>query len=77
MKLTGTLKEKVEKAENAAAAKELIAEAGIELTDDELENITGGSYATWGGIYTGKPQTVPTANPIDSTPKVPNRLRAR
>ncbi len=36
MKLTGKLKENVEKAENKEQAKELIAKAGMELTDDEI-----------------------------------------
>ena len=42
MKLTGKLKEDVEKAENKEQAKELIAEAGMELTDEELEQVSGG-----------------------------------
>ena len=42
MKLTGKLKEDVEKAENKEQAKELIAEAGMELTDDELDKVAGG-----------------------------------
>lgn len=42
MKLTGALKEKVEKAESAEGAKELIEEAGFDLTDDEIESVVGG-----------------------------------
>ena len=42
MKLIGELKEKVEKAETAEAKKELIEEAGMELDDEELEQIAGG-----------------------------------
>ena len=42
MKLTGKLKEDVEKAENKEQAKELIAEAGMLLDDDELEQVSGG-----------------------------------
>ena len=42
MKLTGKLKEKVEKAENKQQAREIIAKAGMELTDDEMEQVTGG-----------------------------------
>ena len=42
MKLTGDLKEKVEKTENKEEAKELIKEAGMELTDDELDEVAGG-----------------------------------
>jgi len=43
MKLTGELKKKVESAESKEEMKSIIAEAGIELTDEELEAISGGS----------------------------------
>ena len=43
MKLVGELKEKVEKAENQEEAKEIIKEAGMELTDEELDQIAGGA----------------------------------
>ena len=43
MKLIGKLKENVEKAENKEQAKKLIAEAGMALTDDELNKVAGGS----------------------------------
>ena len=42
MKLTGILKDKVDKAETMEAKKDIIAEAGMELTDDELEGVAGG-----------------------------------
>ena len=42
MKLVGELKEKVEKAENREDAKELIKDAGMELTDEELDQVAGG-----------------------------------
>jgi len=42
MKLTGELKEKVEEVDSLEKKKSLIAEAGMELTDDELEGIAGG-----------------------------------
>ena len=42
MKLVGELKDKVEKAENQEEAKEIIKEAGMELTDDELDQVAGG-----------------------------------
>lgn len=45
MKLIGKLKENVEKAENKEQAKELIAEAGMELTDEEMDQVAGGSSA--------------------------------
>ena len=46
MKLTGELKEKVEKAENTAEAKDIIAEADVELTDEEVDNVAGGRLST-------------------------------
>ncbi len=44
MKLVGELKDKVEKAENQEEAKKIIKEAGIELTDDELDQVAGGFH---------------------------------
>ena len=44
MKLTGKLKENVAKAENKEQAKEMIADVGMELTDDELDKVNGGTY---------------------------------
>ena len=42
MKLTGILKDKVSKAETKEEKKDIIAQAGMELTDDELEMVAGG-----------------------------------
>ena len=42
MKLIGELKEKVEAAESREEARRAIEDAGIELTDDELDGIAGG-----------------------------------
>ena len=42
MKLTGILKNKVDKAETMAEKKDIIAQAGVELNDNELEMVTGG-----------------------------------
>ncbi len=47
MKLIGDLKEDVEKAKSLQEAKEIIKKAGMELTDDEMENISGGAYARY------------------------------
>ena len=44
MKLTGKLKKDVEKTENKEKVREIIAEAGMELTDDELEKVSGGAH---------------------------------
>ena len=43
MKLVGDLKEKVEKAENQEEAREIIKDAGMELTDEEMNHVAGGS----------------------------------
>ena len=42
MKLTGELKEKVEKTETMEEAKKVIEEAGMELTDEEMDQVAGG-----------------------------------
>ena len=42
MKLTGILKDKVDKANTKEEKKDIIAQAGMELTDDELANVVGG-----------------------------------
>ncbi len=42
MKLLGELKDKVEKAENQEEAKKIIKEAGMDLTDEELDQVAGG-----------------------------------
>lgn len=42
MELTKELKEKVEKAETKEEAKKIIEEAGLELTDTELDQVAGG-----------------------------------
>ena len=42
MKLVGELKDKVKKAENQEEAKKIIKEAGMELTDEELDQVAGG-----------------------------------
>lgn len=42
MKLIGKLKERVEKAASLDEAKAIIAEAGMELTQEEMNTVTGG-----------------------------------
>lgn len=42
MELTGELKEKIEKATNAEEAKKILEAAGVELTEDELDQVAGG-----------------------------------
>ena len=43
MKLIGDLKKKVDEANTREEAKELIANAGMELTEEELDAVSGGS----------------------------------
>ena len=42
MELTKELKEKVEKAKSVEEAKKIIEEAGIKLTEEELDQVAGG-----------------------------------
>ena len=44
MELTKELKEKLEKAKNKEEAKKIIEEAGMELSDEEIEQVAGGGY---------------------------------
>ena len=44
MKLTGDLKKKVDAAASRDEARDTIANAGMELTDDELEQVAGGQW---------------------------------
>ena len=42
MKLIGELKKQVESTNTKEEAKDVIKKAGMELTDDELDNVVGG-----------------------------------
>ncbi len=55
MKLIGELKEKVEKTETREEAKKIIEEAGMELTQDELDQVAGGISKVFdnNGLYQG------------------------
>ena len=44
MKLTGELKDKVEQTANPEEAKDIIAQAGMLLTDDEVSEVAGGMW---------------------------------
>ena len=54
MKLTGELKKQVAKAETRKEAKEAIENAGMLLTDDELDQVSGGWW-----FYGGDTSNVP------------------
>ena len=48
MELIGDLKKQVEQASSKEEARSLIEEAGMQLTDDELEMVAGGDlFADW------------------------------
>ena len=42
MELTGELKEKLENTESKEEAKKILDEAGVELTEEEMDQIAGG-----------------------------------
>ena len=54
MKLIGELKEKVEKSETKEEAKKVIEDAGMELTDEEMEQVAGGKSGVWDRANNGK-----------------------
>ena len=45
MELTGKLKEQVENAKTKEEKKRLIEDAGMELTDEDMEKVAGGGYS--------------------------------
>ena len=46
MKLVGGLKKEVEKIETKEGKKEAIKKAGMELSDEELDQVAGGAWVT-------------------------------
>jgi hypothetical protein len=44
MELTKELREKLENAESKEEAKKILEEAGVELTDAEMDQVAGGVY---------------------------------
>ena len=49
MKQIGNLKYEVESSETKEEKKDIIAKAGMELTDDELEDVAGGAGHSYPG----------------------------
>ena len=77
MKLIGDLKKKVDEANTKEEAKELIANAGMELTEEEMDAVSGGSVS--GGVPFGHTYVCSkcghplTGNPSESHyPSCPN-----
>ncbi len=46
MKLVGELKKQVEESKNKEEAKDILEKAGMELTDEELDQVVGGMKIT-------------------------------
>ena len=63
MKLVGDLKKQVDETKNKEEAKELIENAGMELTDDELNNVTGGFNFIVSGASGGRIKPCDCGNP--------------
>ena len=62
MKLTGILKTKVDKAETMEEKKGIIADAGMELNDDELNEVAGGYSRPVGAIKPGQSRSCNKCN---------------
>ena len=54
MKLIGELKKQVESTATKEEAKDVIANAGMELTEDELDQVTGGYFFVSGNSLPGQ-----------------------
>lgn len=57
MKLIGELKKHVEETKNKEEAKEVIEKAGMQLTDDELDQVAGGMFGMLGTLCMELPKT--------------------
>ncbi len=60
MELIGNLKDKIEKAQSKKEAQNIIENAGIRLTEDEMDKISGGFIFNSADIYGTDPM-----HPID------------
>ena len=57
MELIGKLKQKAENAAGKEEARKLIEQASVKLTDEELEQVSGGN------VFTDPPKFIPEARP--------------
>ncbi len=71
MKLVGELKKNVEKTDTKEEAKRLIKEAGMEISDDELNEVSGGSWAFSPGPSGPLPSIPKPSSPGSSVPEAP------
>ena len=51
MELSKELKEKVENAKSAEEAKKILEEAGLELTDEEMDQVAGGKNTRRSSLF--------------------------
>ena len=63
MKLVGELKKEVEKIETKEGKKEVIMKAGMELSDEELDQVTGGAFKISGNSVIRLPKECTCENP--------------
>ena len=60
MRLTGDLKERVEKAGSVEEAKKVIKEAGFEISEEEIESVAGGADQCGAQMAKSKASTHPS-----------------
>ena len=63
MKLIGKLKKQVDEAANMAEKRSLIEEAGMKLTDEELDQVAGGGF-DWERLGVSIPNPDGPADPV-------------
>ena len=66
MKLTGELKDKVDQTAKLEDAKDIIAKAGMLLTDDEVCEVTGG-VKYWQKVVDYAKKSAPIEEPLNLT----------
>lgn len=67
MKLIGNLKKRVEKTASREEAREVIRRAGMLLTDEEMDHVSGGL----GGPFVPGAQQGPDPSPVSQTSGIP------
>ena len=66
MKLTGELKDKVDQTANLEEARDVIAQAGMLLTDDEVSEVAGG-VKYWQKVVDYAKKSAPVEEPRNLT----------
>lgn len=70
MELTGKLKDKMAQAKSKDEAKEIMENAGMKLTDDELDTVAGGLGIA---VAEGSPKTYKRGTSLGITADMPRR----